>query len=124
MSADYFEQNFGMGNRVWGRPVHPFRNKLYLAHKGQGLGWGDIFNGDGLFTHTIEQMSERDGSNTHEVMQSIFRAMNIKVAERTNAQPRLPNWANGFPYVNGGLFSGGLPQRLPETRQAAVQGSR
>ena len=21
-------------------------------------------------------------------------------------QPRLPNWANGFPYVNGGLFSG------------------
>ncbi|HEU0187919.1 MAG TPA: DNA methyltransferase, partial [Gallionellaceae bacterium] len=66
----------------------------------------DIFNGEGLFTHTIEQMSERDGSNTHEVLQAIFRAMNIKVAERGNAQPRLPNWANGFPYVNGGLFSG------------------
>jgi hypothetical protein len=66
----------------------------------------DIFNGDGLFTHTIEQMSERDGSNTHEVMESIFRAMNIKVSERANAEPRLPNWANGFPYVNGGLFSG------------------
>jgi hypothetical protein len=66
----------------------------------------DIFNGDGMFTHTIEQMSERDGSNTHEVLQAIFRAMNIKVAERANAQPRLPNWANGFPYVNGGLFSG------------------
>jgi len=66
----------------------------------------DIFNGEGLFTHTIEQMSERDGSNTHEVLQAIFRAMNIQVAERANAQPRLPNWANGFPYVNGGLFSG------------------
>jgi len=66
----------------------------------------DIFNGTGLFTQSIEQMSERDGSNTHEVMQSIFRAMNIKVAERANAEPRLPNWANGFPYVNGGLFSG------------------
>lgn len=66
----------------------------------------DIFNGEGLFTHTIEQMSERDGSNTHEVMETIFRAMNIKVAERTHAEPRLPNWANGFPYVNGGLFSG------------------
>ncbi|CAG9933261.1 class I SAM-dependent DNA methyltransferase [Candidatus Nitrotoga arctica] len=66
----------------------------------------DIFNGDGLFTHTIEQMSERDGSNTHEVLQAIFRAMNIKVAERDYAQPHLPNWANGFPYVNGGLFSG------------------
>ena len=66
----------------------------------------DIFNGEGLFTKTVEQMSERDGSNTHEVLETIFRAMNIKVAERTNAIPRLPNWANGFPYVNGGLFSG------------------
>ena len=66
----------------------------------------DIFNGEGLFTHTVEQMSERDGSNTHEVLQAIFRAMNIKVTERGNAEPRLPNWANGFPYVNGGLFSG------------------
>lgn len=66
----------------------------------------DIFNGEGVFTQTIEQMSERDGSNTHEVLQAIFRAMNIKIADRANAQPRLPNWANGFPYVNGGLFSG------------------
>ena len=66
----------------------------------------DIFNGEGLFTHTIEQMSERDGANTHEVISEIFRAMNIKVAERAHAQPRLPNWANGFPYVNGGLFAG------------------
>jgi hypothetical protein len=67
----------------------------------------DIFNGEGLFTKTVEQMSERDGSNTHEVLEAIFRAMNIKVADRANAQPRLPNWANSFPYVNGGLFSGG-----------------
>ena len=66
----------------------------------------DIFHGEGLFTRTIEQMSERDGSNTHEVLENIFRAMNIRVAERANAQPRLPNWANSFPYVNGGLFSG------------------
>jgi len=66
----------------------------------------DIFNGEGLFTHTVEQMSDRDGSNTHAVLAEIFRAMNIKSAERANVQPRLPNWANGFPYVNGGLFSG------------------
>nr|WP_181375208.1 DNA methyltransferase [Polaromonas sp. H1N]AWD72192.1 DNA methylase [Polaromonas sp. H1N] len=66
----------------------------------------DIFNGEGLFTHTVEQMSERDGSNTHDVLEAIFRAMNVKVAERAHAEPRLPNWANGFPYVNGGLFSG------------------
>lgn len=65
----------------------------------------DIFNSVGLFTRTVEQMSERDGSNTHEVMETIFRAMNIKPADRATA--KLPNWANGFPYVNGGLFSGG-----------------
>jgi len=57
----------------------------------------DIFNGEGLFTHTVEQMSERDGSNTHEVLQAIFRAMNIKVTERGNAEPRLPNWRTAFP---------------------------
>lgn len=66
----------------------------------------DIFNGDGLFTKTVEQYSERDGSNTHQVLSEIFRAMNIKLAERATVQPRLPNWANSFPYVNGGLFSG------------------
>ncbi|WP_415765685.1 class I SAM-dependent DNA methyltransferase [Pseudomonas sp. ZB1P45] len=66
----------------------------------------DIFNGKSLFTRTVDQYSERDGSNTHQVLSEIFRAMNIKVAERASADPRLPNWVNGFPYVNGGLFSG------------------
>ncbi len=70
----------------------------------------DIFNGEGLFTKTIEQMSERgtssEGTNTHDVLSAIFRAMNIKVADRASAEPRLPNWADQFPYVNGGLFSG------------------
>ncbi len=66
----------------------------------------DIFNGEGLFTLTVEQMSERDGSNTHAVLADIFRAMNTKVGERHLGQIRLPAWANGFPYVNGGLFSG------------------
>jgi len=66
----------------------------------------DIFNGEGLFTKTVELMSDRDGTNTHEVLEAIFRAMNIKDAERDDAQPALPSWANRFPYVNGGLFSG------------------
>ncbi|PAB29695.1 lactate dehydrogenase [Pseudomonas savastanoi pv. nerii] len=66
----------------------------------------DIFIGDSLFTRTMERYSERDGSNTHQELSEIFRAMNIKDVERTVAQPRLPSWANSFPYVNGGLFSG------------------
>ena len=67
----------------------------------------EIFDSEGLFTKTVEKMSERDGSNTHEVLEAIFQAMNVKVANRSDIQPRLPNWINGFPYVNGGLFSGG-----------------
>lgn len=65
-----------------------------------------IFFGSGLFTDTITQMSDRDSSNTHEVISTLFRSMNTKIEERGSA--RLPRWADGFPYVNGGLFSGNL----------------
>ncbi len=66
----------------------------------------DIFNGTGLFTATVGQMSARDSSNTHEVIGEIFRAMNTKIDDRPAA--KLPRWADVFPYVNGGLFSGNL----------------
>ena len=64
----------------------------------------DIFNSEGLFTSTIEQMSEANGANTHTVIETLFRAMNCRVADRTASN--LPLWAGRFPYVNGGLFSG------------------
>lgn len=64
----------------------------------------DIFNRDGLFTNIVEQMSERDSSNTHEIISEIFRAMDTKPADRDKES--IPRWANVFPYVNGGLFSG------------------
>ena len=66
----------------------------------------DIFSGERLFTDTVEKMSERDSSNTHQVISEIFRAMDTKIAERPNA--KLPRWADAFPYVNGGLFSGSV----------------
>jgi hypothetical protein len=66
----------------------------------------DIFNGSGLFTDTIEQMSARDSSNTHEVLREIFRAMNTPIRDRAGSGFR--PWADAFPYVNGGLFSGSL----------------
>ncbi len=66
----------------------------------------DIFNSTGLFTATIEQMSARDSSNTHEVIGALFRAMNTPIKDRAAANLR--PWADVFPYVNGGLFSGSL----------------
>jgi hypothetical protein len=63
-----------------------------------------IFHGESLFTRTIDQMSARDSSNTHEVLSELFRAMNTKAQDRQAAKIR--SWADEFPYVNGGLFSG------------------
>ena len=64
----------------------------------------DIFNRPLLFTSTVQTMSASDASNTHEVIGTIFQAMNVKGADRAAAG--IPRWADAFPYVNGGLFSG------------------
>src|SRR6185312_4331543 len=61
----------------------------------------DIFGRARLFTSTVEQMSAPDGSNTHAVIETLFRAMNTKHGDRGG----VPRWADAFPYVNGGLFS-------------------
>lgn len=66
----------------------------------------DIFGGTRRFTTTIEQMSAKDSSNTHEVISTLFHAMNMNDAERKTAN--IPRWADQFPYVNGGLFSGSM----------------
>lgn len=64
----------------------------------------DIFVGKGRFTETVAQMSAKDSSNTHEVIATLFRAMNTKCEGRAAA--KIPRWAEDFPYVNGQLFSG------------------
>lgn len=66
----------------------------------------DIFRGNRLFTTTVEQMSERDSSNTHEVISEIFRSLNTKTNDRSGE--KLPRWTEPFPYVNGGLFAGSV----------------
>lgn len=63
-----------------------------------------IFNAKDLFTKTIDQMSAKDSSNTHEVIAEIFRSMNTKIEDRPTQ--KIARWADPFPYVNGGLFSG------------------
>ena len=41
----------------------------------------DIFHRSHPFTGTIEKMSERDSSNTHEVIAELFRAMNTRAVD-------------------------------------------
>ena len=64
----------------------------------------DIFHARKQFTNIIDQMSAADASNTHEVIEAVFKTMNTKKDDRAAA--KLPRWADAFPYVNGGLFSG------------------
>ena len=66
----------------------------------------DIFHRSHPFTGTIETMSERDSSNTHDVIGELFRAMNTRKEDHETAG--IARWARPFPYVNGGLFSGSL----------------
>ena len=51
-------------------------------------------------------MSERNSSNTHEVIGEVFRAMNTKMRGPRRANIRA--LGQSFPYVNGGLFSGSM----------------
>jgi hypothetical protein len=95
-------------NPEWGtaarrHDMNHFMARLIFCFFAEDTG---IFNGTGLFTATIEQMSARDSSNTHEVIGALFRAMNTPFKDRVGANLR--PWAGVFPYVNGGLFSGSL----------------
>lgn len=56
------------------------------------------------FTAAVQGNTHKDGSDTHEVLRQIFRALN------TENRPRdLPAHLAAFPYVNGGLFRDDLP---------------
>ncbi len=93
-------------NPEWGKAdrrhdMNHFMARLIFCFYAEDTG---IFNSGNLFTATVDQMTERDSSNTHEVISEIFRAMNTAIKDRATA--KLPRWADTFPYVNGGLFSG------------------
>ncbi|MDO4683190.1 MAG: N-6 DNA methylase [Lautropia sp.] len=63
----------------------------------------DIFPEQGMFTRTLELHSDRDGANTHEVIDALFAAMNTKDLEK--GQLRYKTGEHLPPYVNGGLFA-------------------
>jgi hypothetical protein len=93
-------------NPEWGtadlrHEMNHFMARLIFCFFAEDTG---IFRGDRLFTGTVERMSVKDSENTHDVIGTIFLAMNTRLADREAA--KLPTWVSEFPYVNGGLFSG------------------
>jgi len=93
-------------NPEWGaearrHDMNHFMARLIFCFFAEDTG---IFNGDALFTTTVSQFSDPGSANTNWVISEIFRAMNTALPARSTADLR--NWADAFPYVNGGLFSG------------------
>ncbi|WP_114228499.1 MULTISPECIES: class I SAM-dependent DNA methyltransferase [Sphingomonas] len=110
-------------NADWGakekRPaLNQFMARLIFCFFAEDTG---IFLGDGLFTSTVARMSapghgsgEERWGNTHEVLAELFRSMatdtrhNGQLDSRHRRNAGIKSWADAFPYVNGGLFSGSV----------------
>jgi hypothetical protein len=110
-------------NPDWGtkekRPaLNQFMARLIFCFFAEDTG---IFLGEGLFTSTVARMStpghgsgEERWGNTHEVLSELFRAMATDTRHNGHLDGRhrkaagIKSWADVFPYVNGGLFSGSV----------------
>ncbi|TDH35063.1 class I SAM-dependent DNA methyltransferase [Pseudohoeflea suaedae] len=93
-------------NADWGSPdkrgdLNRFMARMIFCFFAEDTG---IFQGDDLFTSTVQTMTEADGSNTRDVLLRLFDAMNTRAPDGA-ARPGFPSWADRFPYVNGGLFA-------------------
>lgn len=75
----------------------------------------DLFGCSNLFTSAVEQMTDSRSDNTEYVIGEIFRAMDLPKEKREGE--KLPRWADQFPFVNGGLFSGS--KRIPKFTRIA-----
>jgi len=101
--VELLKDNPGWGTAVNSHQMNHFMARLIFCFFAENT---DIFSGNRLFTTTVEQMSERDSGNTHQVISEIFRSLNTKSADR--GAEKLPRWTEPFPYVNGGLFAGSV----------------
>ncbi len=73
----------------------------------------DIFPLEGMFTNTLMQQTQKDGSDVHIFLKKLFRVLNTK----DNSEEA--SYLNQFPYVNGGLFKDDivLPKFNAEARR-------
>lgn len=77
----------------------------------------DIFSIEGMFTDTLEQHSQKDGSDTHTFLDRLFKVLNTK-----NNSTEASHFKE-FPYVNGGLFKDTIvsPKFTKEARKIIIE---
>ncbi|MDB9781523.1 N-6 DNA methylase [Winogradskyella sp.] len=77
----------------------------------------DIFPIEGMFTDTLEQHTQKDGSDTHIFLDRLFKVLNTKDNSKEAAH------FSEFPYVNGGLFRDTIvsPKFTKEARKIIIE---
>jgi len=98
--VELLKENPDWGSAARRQELNQFMARLIFCFFAEDTG---IFANQGLFTTCVQQMSDSQSGNTHEVIKELFRAMDTKPDDR--ATKNVKNWANAFPYVNGGLFT-------------------
>lgn len=78
----------------------------------------DIFPIEGMFTDTLEQHTQKDGSDTNTFLDRLFKVLNTKDNSKEASHFR------EFPYVNGGLFRETIvsPKFTKEARKIIIEG--
>lgn len=76
--------------------LNVFLSRLLFCYFAEDTG---IFEKN-LFTHSIQNHTQTDGSDLGEYLDKMFEVMNTDANDRHN----LPVYLDAFPYVNGGLF--------------------
>lgn len=77
----------------------------------------DIFPIEGMFTDTLEQHTQKDGSDIHTFLDRLFKVLNTKDNSKEAAHFK------EFPYVNGGLFRDTIvsPKFTKEARKIIIE---
>lgn len=77
----------------------------------------DIFPIEGMFTDTLEQHTQKDGSDTHTFLDRLFKVLN------TEDNSKEASHFKEFPYVNGGLFRDTIvsPKFTKEARKIIIE---
>lgn len=76
--------------------LNVFLSRLLFCYFAEDTG---IFEKN-LFTHSIQNHTQTDGSDLSDYLDKMFEVMNTAPSNRKN----LPVYLDAFPYVNGGLF--------------------
>lgn len=80
--------------------LNVFLSRLLFCYFAEDTG---IFEKN-LFTHSIENHTQTDGSDLSDYLDKMFEVMNTAPEDRTVNGVELPVYLDAFPYVNGGLF--------------------